>query len=236
MNNFCIKSEKFSGPLDLLLNLIEKNNKSINDFSLSEITNEFITYINNNCVSSFELANFLNIASTLILIKSKSLLPTLELTSEEKEEIFALKDRLVCYKLFKDKKEILKSMLLNNCKLKNREVVNIFEIQYSDPKNLNSVNLKNSFLNLFHLYVKENKKLPTKNIKKTVDLKGRIVEYLDLFKKSDKIIFNELIEKQDKLNRLVSFMAVLHLSKQQEVDIFQDEFSTIQVVNKNKLI
>ena len=236
MKDFCIQNDKFSGPLDLLLTLIEKNNKNINDFSLSEITNDFIEYIHANVVSSFEMASFLNIASTLILIKSKSLLPTLELSLEEKEEIFSLKDRLVCYKLFKDKKDVFKKMILNNSILGSRDFVFLKEITYSDPDNLNMDVLKKSIFNLFATYVKDNKKLPVKKIKKTVNLKERILEYIDLFKSSDKMVFNSLIEKQDKLEKLVSFMAVLHLSKERKIDIFQDEYNFIQVVNKNKII
>jgi segregation and condensation protein A len=236
MKDFCIQNDKFSGPLDLLLTLIEKNNKNINDFSLSEITNDFIEHIHTNVVSSFEMASFLNVASTLILIKSKSLLPTLELSLEEKEEIFSLKDRLVCYKLFKDKKDIFKQMILNNSMLGSRDFVFLKEIKYCDPENLNKSVLKKSIFNLFATYVKETKKLPIKKIKKTVNLKERILEYIDLFNRSDKMIFNSLIEKQDKLEKLVSFMAVLHLSKERKIDIFQDEYNFIQVVNKNKTI
>ena len=233
MKDFCIKNDKFSGPLDLLLSLIEKNNMNVNDFSLSKITNEFVEYINKNSVSSFGLASFLSVAATLILIKSKSLLPTLELTSEEKEEIFFLKDRLACYKLFKEKKDSFKDMIKGHSTLCGREFVFLKKIKYSDPKNLNGVRLKESILNIFNTYVKETKKLPVKKIKLRVSLKERIFEYSKLFKNSEKLVFNDLVLKQGKLDTVVSFMAVLHLAKQGKVDIVQENLNIIQVINKN---
>lgn len=103
MSVFNINTEKFSGPLDLLLRLIEEKNLNINDIALSSVTNEYLEYIKSIKANPNELADFLVIASTLILIKSKSILPTLELSSEETEEILDLKERLIVYKIFKDK-------------------------------------------------------------------------------------------------------------------------------------
>lgn len=100
---FNIKTEQFSGPLDLLLRLIEERNLQITDISLSNVTNEYLEYIKQAESSTNELADFLVIASTLILIKSKAILPTLELSSEETEEILDLKERLILYKIFKQK-------------------------------------------------------------------------------------------------------------------------------------
>ena len=68
---FNIKTEQFSGPLDLLLRLIEERNLQITDISLSSVTNEYLEYIKQAESSTNELADFLVIASTLILINPK---------------------------------------------------------------------------------------------------------------------------------------------------------------------
>lgn len=107
MSLFEIKTEQFSGPLDLLLKLIEERNLEITEISLSSVTNEYLDYIKQIESNTNELADFLVIASTLILIKSKAILPTLELSSEETEEILDLKERLIVYKIFKQKTQII---------------------------------------------------------------------------------------------------------------------------------
>ena len=81
---FKIKTEAFEGPLDLLLNLIEKRKLFINDISISKVADDYIAYIKNlNKFPIRESANFILIASTLLLIKSISLLPNLHLSEEE---------------------------------------------------------------------------------------------------------------------------------------------------------
>lgn len=98
-----VKTGDFEGPLELLLELIEKRKLHINDVSLSQVADDFVARI-----KSFEefpkalSANFILIASTLLLIKSRSLLPALELTEDEKESIEDLEKRLTLYKRFKD--------------------------------------------------------------------------------------------------------------------------------------
>src|SRR4051812_32375972 len=100
---FLVKHEQFEGPLDLLLSLIEKRKLFINDISLAKVADDFINHIKN--FEQFpigESANFILIASTLLLIKSKSLLPTLQLTEEEQGSIEDLETRLKIYQRIKD--------------------------------------------------------------------------------------------------------------------------------------
>ncbi|HVT74797.1 MAG TPA: segregation/condensation protein A, partial [Candidatus Paceibacterota bacterium] len=95
---FTVKQERFEGPLELLLDLIEKRKLFVNDVSLSKVADDYIGYVNN--LGEFpvaEGAQFVLIASTLLLIKSKSLLPTLELTTDEQASIDDLNRRLKIY-------------------------------------------------------------------------------------------------------------------------------------------
>ena len=89
---FEIQHEQFKGPFELLLNLIEERKLLINEVSLSKVTDDFITYLQQQEKFPMgESAHFILVAATLILIKSKSLLPTLELTSEEQKRHKTLK-------------------------------------------------------------------------------------------------------------------------------------------------
>ena len=74
--SFIVKQQHFEGPLDLLLSLIEKRKLFINDIALAKVTDDFISHIQSlNQFPMADSANFILIASTLLLIKSKSLLP-----------------------------------------------------------------------------------------------------------------------------------------------------------------
>src|SRR3990167_1465647 len=94
--------EKFSGPLGLLLNLVEEQKLSINEISLAEIAEKYIAHLKSlEEIPKEELAVFLVIASTLMLIKSRSLLPGVKLTEEEETDIKELEQRLKTYQFFK---------------------------------------------------------------------------------------------------------------------------------------
>ena len=100
-NSYTIKTAGFEGPFGLLLNLVEKRKLHINDVSLAVVTEDYLAYMNKlGAVHPNEISNFILVASTLILIKSKSLLPNLDLTEEEKGDIQNLEERLRLYELF----------------------------------------------------------------------------------------------------------------------------------------
>ena len=98
-----VKTPVYEGPLDLLLDLIEKRKLLINDISLAQVTDEYITRINAmHEMPVEETAEFISLAATLLLIKSRSLLPTLDLSPEESRDIKELEYRLALYQLIKD--------------------------------------------------------------------------------------------------------------------------------------
>jgi segregation and condensation protein A len=96
--NFHIKTEAYEGPLELVLDLIEARKLLVNDLALSSITEDFIAHV--RAQEEFpmeETAAFVQIAATLLLVKSKSLIPDLALTEEEQEDVDDLKKRLEAY-------------------------------------------------------------------------------------------------------------------------------------------
>lgn len=96
-----IKTGTFEGPFHLLLTLIEERKFFINDLSLAQVTEDYLNYVNKlEKLNPAEISNFIVVAATLILIKSKSLLPNLNLTSEEEGDIHNLEDRLKLYELY----------------------------------------------------------------------------------------------------------------------------------------
>ena len=105
---YAIKIDNFEGPLDLLCHLIDKNKMNIYDINLSEITDQYIDYLKQQEKLNLEIASeFLVMASTLLYLKSKNLLPKQE---EEEEEITEeeLIRRIIEYKKFKEISKVLK--------------------------------------------------------------------------------------------------------------------------------
>ncbi len=101
--SYQVKTVGFEGPLEVLLGLIEKRKLFINEISLASITDDFITYIKSLPKTDLDsYASFIAIAATLILIKSRSLIPNLELSPEEEQDVSILERRLELYKVIKD--------------------------------------------------------------------------------------------------------------------------------------
>jgi len=102
-DTFTVKTDAFEGPLELLLDLIEKRKLFVNDVALAQVTDDYMGYVAR--LTSFpmaDVANFVVIASTLLLIKSKSLLPELSLTREEETDMRSLELRLKMYQYYRD--------------------------------------------------------------------------------------------------------------------------------------
>src|SRR3954470_10633078 len=96
--SFVIQANGHEGPLELILELIEKRKLHVNELSLSQVTDDFITYVRGHDAFPMEDAtNFIGVAATLLLIKSRSLIPELELSTDEEEDVQDLKHRLEQY-------------------------------------------------------------------------------------------------------------------------------------------
>ncbi len=101
--NFNIKTDGFEGPLELVLDLIEARKLLVNDLALASITEDFIAHVRAQEIFPVdETATFVQIAATLLLVKSKSLIPDLALTDEEQEDVDDLKRRLTAYEQLRE--------------------------------------------------------------------------------------------------------------------------------------
>src|ERR1700704_4352389 len=104
-----IKLKQFEGPLDLLLSLIEDQKLSITEIALAQVTEQFLQYIRQlEHIDPTVLADYLSIAAKLLVIKSKAILPTLEVEPEEEDAGHDLEGRLLLCKQFKEVTKYLK--------------------------------------------------------------------------------------------------------------------------------
>ncbi len=212
--DFKIKQEVFEGPIDLLLDLIEKRKLIINDVSLAKVTDDFISHMQNT--GSYSIKNtsdFLIIASTLLLIKSKSLLPGLDLTLEEKSDIKDLELKLKIYKKIKELSENVKNIFGKNIlffpNARKSEPV------FSPDGSMTKENLAGAIFSVIKNLPKFEIK-PQLKVTKTISLEETIENLTKRVQSSLNMSFKDFsgIGKAEKVNVIVSFLAMLELVKQ----------------------
>lgn len=109
MTAFTVSTEKFSGPLETLFNLIEERRLSVSDVSLAEVTDAYLSYVEKLPELPLgETSQFILVASTLLLIKSRQLLPGIELSEDERESVEELEWRLARYAIIRKSAKLLR--------------------------------------------------------------------------------------------------------------------------------
>lgn len=223
---FTISVNDFEGPLDLLLQLIEKRKFLVNDVSLAKVTDDYIAHINNlkgqqNESTLHMDSHFILVASTLLLIKSKSLLPTLEFTQEEEQDMNDLEHRL---KLYQRTKELSRHIdeRFNKKISHQKNFVNPTVIEFAPDKRTNTATLAQLALALL-------KALPKPDLKKEVvvqkvmSLRDMIDSLTKRVQANIKMSFNEFSQSKDKIHVIVGFLAMLELAKQGGISIEQEK-------------
>ncbi len=230
-----IKLEQFEGPLDLLLQLTEQEKLDITRVSLAKITDQYLEYISSaKDVSLSHLADFLNIATRLILIKSKALLPLLQFTEEEEEEIKDLEHQLAEYKKFKDAAKNLEIIFQSPAASFSREGFLGLSVVFYPPKDITSQDLAKAFNRVLgEIPVAE--KLDEDIVKEVLTLEDRIVHLQETLRVRVQSSFSQLVaDAKDKVEIVVSFLAMLELVKQRIIHVEQGElFSEISLKHKD---
>ena len=230
-NAYTVKTEHFQGPLDLLLTLIEKRKLFINDISLSKVADDYIVYISN--LDSFpiaESAHFILIASTLLLIKSKSLLPTLSLTEDEQASIHDLEERLRLYKRIRElsvhvKEKFGKKIIFEKNQSK------IITPVFSPDNSMNISNLASAIRDVLKNLPKK-EVVPKVLVRKVISLEEMITSLTERIKSNLKMSFKEFakVGKEEKVHVIVSFLAMLELVKQGVIMVSQEkDFDDINI-------
>ncbi|MEI3499782.1 MAG: segregation/condensation protein A [Bacilli bacterium] len=224
----------FEGPLDLLLHLIKKNNVDICDIKISDITKQYLDYLEEMENLDLNIASeYLALAAELIEMKSLVLLPKPEFSDDEYEEDPRenLIKRLIEYKKIKESTPKLKELEEERKKLYTKVASNMKQYQDENQKpDFNDIDL-DCLLNAFSKFLErkeEEKPLNTKITKKEYSVSKRSREIKSLLKTKQKINFEELFEIQTKEYIVVTFLSILALAKKQELIIKQDNnFSNI---------
>lgn len=223
-DQFTVSVEGFEGPLDLLLSLIEKRKLPINDVSLAAVTDEYIAHSKRQ--SEYPLsqtAHFILIASALLLIKSKSLLPNLELTDEEEESVETLQKRLCLYREIKELSVHVKERFGTRI-LFEPQRSSISEPVFSPAGDL-SLSLVAEAVHRVMAQLPKIELVPEAIVKRVVSLEETIGALTERISRSLRMRFSEFsnVQKSDKGDVIVSFLAMLELVKQGIISVMQEK-------------
>lgn len=230
------KLEKFEGPLDLLLHLIEKNKVDIYDIPIVEITKQYLDYVNQMEKEDLNIvSDFLVMAATLLDIKSRMLLPAPETEEGEEEDPRAeLVARLLEYKKYKlmaqelaDMEEEAGDVLLKMPTVP-KEVA-----KYEPPVDLDKLldgltlaKLQRIFDSVMRRQKEKIDPIRSKfgTIKREpISLETKIMDVMHYARKHRKFSFRQMLERQrDKLEVVVSFLAILELMKIGKIHLTQE--------------
>lgn len=221
IGDFSVKTDVFTGPLELLISLIEKRKLLINDISLASVTDEYLKYVAEmEQLQLKETAQFVVLASTLLLIKSKSLLPVLSLTEEEEENIEDLQNRLKQYQVYKQAAKDLEQLFGTHISYERRFIPSDTPLFLPDRYTEKDA-LADTLNELISRLPKKTKR-PNVQVAKTVSLEHTIVELKQRIEREFRFGFTDFTgNSKERATIIVGFLAVLEMVKQGTVVVRQ---------------
>lgn len=240
---YAIKIDKFEGPLDLLCHLIDVNKMDIYDINLNEITDQYVKYLNEMEKMNLEIASeFLVMASTLLYLKSKKLLPKQDEEEEELTEEELIK-RIIEYKKYKEISKLFRDNYLEYQKrtFKAQEQIEL-------PNRKLEVDYEPSLMpDIYRDLLKrtsEKINVNAKNIEKIALVENytvgsKVKEMFKVLIKQKKFVFNKLfsIKKRNKQEVVTAFSGLLEMSRRSKVATTQEEiFGDITVEKKKRIV
>jgi segregation and condensation protein A len=227
------KIQQFEGPLDLLLSLIEQKQLDITQIALAEVTEQFIQHIRLlEHLDPSALADYLSIAAKLLVIKSKAILPSLEVETIEEESEIDLTQKLLLYKQFKQAAKYFKD--LDNKRQQSftrnlifEERINFFPDGSVTPDILSAAIAK-TVKNL-----KELDNLPKARIKEAISIQEKIDQLqITLSGQIESRLSDLLKTAKNKSEMIITFLALLELIKQKIFTVEQETLFTDITIKK----
>lgn len=230
-----IETEEFNGPMDLLLNLVEKEKIDIENVDLAKITNKFIEEVENlKNHSTKDLTDFIYLASTLLYIKSKKLLPKNDFDEDDQIDEDLIKQRLIEYKKFK---EISKQLIeLENISSKYfRKIQEDLSVYQSEKENLivPDINLlSETLLEILNrvdnrIVIEETEIIEAEEYK----IEDCIEDILWKVEKNSKYSFSYFLSKNTNKNEVISvFLALLELLKSNILKVVKNHEDKMEIL------
>jgi len=228
---YTVRTTAYEGPLELLLDLIEKRKLHVNELSLAEVTDDFIAHVRGQEEFPMEeAANFISVAATLLLIKSKSLIPALALSEDEEEDVEDLKRRLLMYEKTREAARELSLIFGRQVMVARGERAP--EPMFAPSRDLSVAALETAMQNMLRA-VEKQEALPEVRVKPLVTIEEMMDRLTSRVQSALSISFKEFSgDAKERVEVIVSFLALLELVKQGIVDAAQHEhFTDIKITN-----
>lgn len=241
-----IKINDFEGPFDLLLHLIKKNQMSIYNVKIFEITNQYLNYLNEMKEMDLEITSeFILVAATLIEIKSKHLLPKVKKEdADDEDDEKNLLEKLIVYKKIKGVSTFFKDKYVSAGEVygKKPEVIEERKEDISKQdlfKNISLIELYNIYNNLLEIYNNKQNRHNVIQKKIYVDkykIEDKLEYIMDKLKNENVNNFSEFMQNCEcKLECVVTFLALLEMIKQRMVKVYQsDNFRNIFIERRTE--
>lgn len=234
--SFVVRSGEFEGPLEVILDLIERRKLHVNELSLSQVTDEFITFVRSGEGFPMDDAvTFINVAATLLLIKSRSLLPDLEMSQSEEEDVEDLKERLRLYECARSAARELSRMFGRNVLVSRGDYTP--KAVFAPAKDVSVQTLQSALSTLLSMREQETP-LPEVRIRPLVSIEEMMDTLRERVERAMSLSFKQFTgDKTEKIEVIVSFLALLELVKQGAVDAVQHEqFNDIHLNNASAVL
>lgn len=231
VKDYLVEYKKFKGPLYLLLDLVQKKKEDIYEISLSTIIKDFISYIKDKKNILFDtLSGFIYVASILLEIKSRSLLPSKNETAGDDENILnieILKKREEEYRIFKKISNYLRSIYEKESLYFIREAPVEKEFLKLLPDFTRDINMEELSIIASKLIKYNEERLDIGsfcNQRSGINIFEEMKRIKKLLYLKDDITFKEITLKYDRIiDKIISFLSLLELYKKNEIDIMQFE-------------
>ncbi|MDF2866078.1 MAG: chromosome segregation protein ScpA [Clostridia bacterium] len=235
--------DNFEGPLDLLLFLISKNKMNIFDISLSDLTDKYIDYLNEMSNLNLDIASsFVVMASTLLDIKARKLLPELEEKVENELTEEDIISRIIEYKKYKEISNTIGNMYISNFGTFDKPMEKIKfakTMQYTGEKFE-----KDELFDIYNEIISRNinkmnanaKEIERLTLYEKVTVKDKAKQIISYLEKNDCLVFNKVFntEEIDNLEVVTAFLGTLELTKLKQVYVDQKkQFSDIFIKRNN---
>ncbi len=224
--------EQFQGPIGKLLQLIEEKQLDVTEVSLAKVTDDFLRYLaTQEHVTPAVLAEFVAVASRLLLIKSKILLPDLTLTPDEEAEIHDLERRLAFYKLWRPAEKCIAAAFAGEMKLWSRPYFLTSGVAFYPSSNFTREGLTGAMegvVKSLQTLTRETETLEAR----IIAIEEKIAEVLARLTQAGSMSFRAATQGNLVAEVVALFLAVLHLAREGRVHLAQQgNFSDIMVSN-----
>lgn len=223
MHNFVIND--FDGPLDLLLHLLKQSKMDIFDINIAQITHQYIDFINKMEKMNLDIASeYLVMASELIEMKSRHLLPKKEEEVDEYEENpeDELKRRLLEYQIYKESTEKFKELESTRHEVYTKSPEKVSDL--SDTKIINNDVTTYDLLEALQRVLgrlEKNKPITTKVARRELSVRDRVIKIREILSKKKIVKFEELFESVSREYVVVTFLSILTMARDNEIKLSQ---------------